>query len=239
MLARTVAAPGAVVCAALTLYAVVPYGAAGQKTANAQIVPAPGERAPAADAGEPEKPSLTEQQQELLSGQKWQDWVGNGTGVWVSVDEQMCRIVRAGKIVWQAPCATAAAGTGAKMDSQKTPLGWHSVKKKIGGDATAGQVFRSGQPTKEIWKPGQKTKEDLVLTRVLWLTGEEPGKNLGGDVDSYSRYIYIHGTNEEEKIGTPSSHGCVRLRNADAIEAFDLIAEGTPVLITETTATPQ
>ncbi|MBM3290086.1 MAG: L,D-transpeptidase, partial [Candidatus Hydrogenedentes bacterium] len=65
------------------------------------------------------------------------------------------------------------------------------------------------------------------------LTGEEPGKNLGGSVDSYSRYIYIHGTNEEEKIGTPASHGCVRLKNADVIAAYDLLAESTPVLITE------
>ena len=234
MLARNIAAPGAFVCAALTIYAVAPYGAAGAKSSEAKQPTETAERAPAAVSLGPEQPTLTDQQQDLLSSQKWADWVGNGTGVWVSVDEQMFRIVRAGQIVWQAPCATAAAGTGSKMNSQKTPLGWHSVKKKVGGGAPLGQVFRSAQPTKEIWKPGQKSKEDLVLSRLLWLSGEEPGKNLGGDVDSYSRYIYIHGTNEEEKIGTPSSHGCVRLRNADVIEAFDLIPENAPVLITET-----
>lgn len=151
----------------------------------------------------------------------------------MSVDEQVLRVIHGDEIVWQAPCATAANGTGSKMDSYKTPLGWHSVKRKIGQDAPIGQVFRSAQATKEIWKPGHPSKEDLVLTRILWLTGEEPGKNLGGDVDSYSRYIYIHGTNEEEKIGTPSSHGCIRLKNVDVVKVFDLIAEGTPVLITE------
>jgi hypothetical protein len=150
------------------------------------------------------------------------------------------RIVRGNEILWQAQCATAAAGTGSQANSYKTPLGWHSVKKKVGADAQLGQVFRNAQPTKEVWKPGQETKEDLVLTRILWLTGVEPGKNLGGNVDSYSRYIYIHGTNEEEKIGTPSSHGCIRLRNTDVVEAFDRIPEGTPVLITESAdTTPQ
>lgn len=232
MLVRRVAAPGAFACVALGLYVVMPYGSADPKKQE------PTELAAAAppDSGAPVMSTLSEQQIALLNQHKWDTWVGDGLGVWVTVDEQMFRIVRDGQIVWQAQCATAAAGTGSQMNSYKTPLGWHSVKKKIGGDAPLGQVFRSAKATKEIWKPGQATKEDLVLTRVLWLTGEEPGKNLGGSVDSYSRYIYIHGTNEEEKIGTPSSHGCVRLRNADVIEAYNLIPEGTRVLITQTGA---
>ena len=73
-----------------------------------------------------------------------------------------------------------------------------------------------------------------MLTRLLWLTGEEPGVNQGGNVDSYNRYIYIHGTNDEAKIGTPSSHGCIRLRNDDVIEAYKLIPANARVLITET-----
>ena len=236
---RNAAAPGAFACAAITLYMTISYGAEDPKNPAPANSAAFAGAAPLADEGAPADQPLTDQQSAFLSSQKWESWVGNATGVWVSVDEQVFRVVRAGKVIWQAPCATAATGTGSQMNSQKTPLGWHSVKKKIGAGAPSGQVFRSAQPTKEIWRPGQQTKEDLVLTRVLWLTGEEPGKNLGGDVDSYSRYIYIHGTNEEEKIGTPSSHGCVRLKNADAIAAFDLIAEGMPVLITESKASAE
>lgn len=232
MLVRRVAAPGAFACVALGIYAVMPYGNADPKEEKPTELAA----APLSDPSTPVIPVLSEDQRALLSDAKWDTWAGDGLAVWVSVDEQMFRIVRAGQVVWQAQCATAAAGTGSQMNSYKTPLGWHSVKKKIGGDAPVGQVFRSAKATKEVWKPGQATKEDLVLTRVLWLTGEEPGKNLGGSVDSYSRYIYIHGTNEEEKIGTPSSHGCIRLRNADVIEAYNLIPEGTRVLITQTGA---
>lgn len=233
MFVRNVAAPSAFVCAALALYAVAPYGANGSGDTPLVETQGTGEGTGSDDSGDPVSTELTDSQVELLNGLKWDRWVGGGTGVWVSVDEQVLRIVRDGKVVWQVPCATAAKGTGSKMNSYQTPLGWHSVKKKVGDGAPSGQVFRGAQATKEIWKPGQETKEDLVLTRILWLTGEEPGKNLGGDVDSYSRYIYIHGTNEEEKIGTPSSHGCVRLKNADVIKAYELIPEGTPVLITE------
>lgn len=233
MLVRNVAAPSAFVCAALTLYAVVPYGASNPDSRQIAEAKSADEGDASGEAGDPVSPSLPEAQLAVLAGHKWESWVGGGLGVWVSVDEQILRIIRDGRVLWQAPCATAANGTGSKMNSHKTPLGWHSVKRKVGANAPLGQVFRSAQATKEIWKPGQVTKEDLVLTRILWLTGEEPGKNLGGDVDSYSRFIYIHGTNEEEKIGTPSSHGCVRLKNADVVTAYDLIPEGTPVLITE------
>ena len=233
ILPRSVAAPGAFVGAALVIYAVSPFGAADSQQGDA---PAPQEQLVSAniDATEPTKPSLSDQQLAILDQYKWDDWVGNGLGVWISVDEQMFRVIHEKNVVWETQCGTAEKGTGSQMNSNKTPLGWHSVKKKVGDGAPIGQVFRSATPTKEIWKSGQKTKEDLVLTRILWLSGEEPGKNLGGNVDSYSRYIYIHGTNEEEKIGTPSSHGCVRLRNADVIEAFSLVPQGAHILITET-----
>ena len=94
-------------------------------------------------------------------------------------------------------------------------------------------VFRARAATKEIWKPGDQSDEDLVLTRLLWLSGEEPGKNQGGNVDSHARYIYFHGTNDEDLIGQPASHGCIRLRNAAVIEFYDLIPLGTKVVITE------
>jgi lipoprotein-anchoring transpeptidase ErfK/SrfK len=179
---------------------------------------------------------LTQQQQAVLIAHGWENRVGEALAVWVSVEKQVFRVVRAGRVLLEVPCATAARGTGSHKNSHKTPLGWHSVKTKVGAGAPWGQVFRNSRPVNEVWKPGQKANEDLVLTRLLWLTGEEPGKNKGGEVDSYQRFIYIHGTNEEDRIGTPSSHGCVRLRNDDVITAFDLIPEGTLVLITKESA---
>ena len=173
---------------------------------------------------------------DILSAHGWQERVGGGLGVWVSLDEQMFRLIQGGKVVWQARCATSERGAGSGQGSLKTPLGWHSMLRKTGEDAPWGQVFRSGTATNEVWQPGMSTVEDLVLSRVLFLTGEEPGLNKGGNVDSYGRYIYIHGTNDEPRIGTPSSHGCIRLMNDDVIEVYSLIPEGTPVLMTEVKA---
>ena len=170
-----------------------------------------------------------------LAEQGWDERVGERLGIWVSVEEQVFRLVEKGEVCWEVPCSTAANGTGSAMGSKKTPLGWHVVSRKIGEDAPVGQVFRGRAPTKEIWKPGQDTQEDLVLTRILILDGLEPGKNKGGNVDSLKRYIYVHGTNDEERIGTPASHGCVRLRNEDVVSAFERIAVDTPLLITERT----
>ncbi|MEK7795316.1 MAG: L,D-transpeptidase [Candidatus Hydrogenedentota bacterium] len=176
---------------------------------------------------------LTSEQLELLNGCGWEKWAGHDPAVWISAGEQMLRVIECGKVTYQAQCATAKNGVGGEMDSLKTPLGWHSVAQKIGAGAPWGQVFRSREATREIWKPGDDVSEDLVLTRVLVLQGEEPGINKGGDVDSLARYIYIHGTNDEANIGVPSSHGCIRLLNDDVMEAFDIIQEGAWVLITE------
>lgn len=176
---------------------------------------------------------LSKDQRSYLASYGWSHRVGNGRGVWVSVDEQMLRIVENGYVIWEARCSTAKNGAGSAMGSFQTPLGWHSIAKKAGKNAPWGRIFRGGHPTRAVWKPGDDTSEDLVLTRILFLTGEEPGKNKGGNVDSLARRIYIHGTNAEEDIGTPVSHGCVRLRNDDIIEAFDLVPKGAPVLITQ------
>ena len=176
--------------------------------------------------------ALTDAQRERLEAHGWPDWVGNGRGVWVSIPEQMFRIIENGRILWQAKCSTSANGPGSEMDSYKTPLGWHAVASKIGEGAPWGRVFRSRQPTSAIWKPGELTDEDLVLTRILTLDGQEPGKNKNGNVDTLARHVYIHGTNAEELIGTPASHGCIRLTNDDVIAAFDRIPEGACVLIT-------
>ena len=176
---------------------------------------------------------LSPEQIAFLEQTGWAERTKGQMAVWVSVDEQMLRLIDKGEVVFQARCATAEKGSGFLMDSLQTPLGWHTVAKKIGDNARWGQVFRSRIPTREVWQPGEDVTEDLVLTRILWLTGSERGKNKGGNVDSYNRSIYIHGTNDETRIGTPSSHGCIRLTNDDVIEAFSLIPETTPILITD------
>lgn len=176
---------------------------------------------------------LTDKQADLLEKAEWSKRVKEGPGVWVSVSEQKLRVVEGGRLLWEARCSTAKNGIGSEMDSNKTPLGWHSVAEKFGQNAPWGQVFREKKPNGEQWKPGQEVEQDLVLTRLIALSGEEPGRNKGGKVDSYARCIYIHGTNDEERIGTPTSHGCVRLTNDDAILAFERIPVGAPVLIAE------
>jgi len=154
-------------------------------------------------------------------------------GIWVSVQEQRLRLIESGQVVLDVPCSTAARGVGCEKDSYKTPTGWHAVHQKLGDGAPWGQVFRWREATEEVWKPGDVVKEDLVLTRILVLRGEQPGHNQGGDVDSLSRHIYIHGTNDEEQVGRPVSYGCVRLTNDDVIRVFNRVPVNTPVLITE------
>lgn len=168
----------------------------------------------------------------------WMDRVVSSRGVWVCVQRQMMYILDGLELVWQAPVATGATGTGFVWGSNQTPLGWHRVDEKFGDNAPWGQIFRARGRTAQIWQPGDDVEEDLVLTRILWLEGEEPGVNRGYNaagelVDSKRRYIYIHGTNGEADIGTPSSHGCIRMLNDDVILAYDMIPVGTPVLITE------
>jgi len=176
---------------------------------------------------------LTTDQWNRLSSNDWAVRVGDGLGVWVSVKDQMFRVIKGTGLLFETPCSTAAKGSGSKANSYQTPLGWHGVAEKFGEGALWGQVFREKRAANEIWKRGGPVKEDLVLTRVLTLRGEEPGKNKGGDVDSFDRNIYIHGTNDEENIGKPASHGCVRLTNDDVIAAYEIIPLDTPVLITE------
>jgi hypothetical protein len=99
----------------------------------------------------------------------------------------------------------------------------------------AGTAFRGRRPTGEIWSPELEVAQpgrDWVLTRILWLCGLESGRNRGGDVDTFRRYIYIHGTPEDQPMGEPRSHGCIRMRNADVIELFERVAAGTRIHIT-------
>jgi lipoprotein-anchoring transpeptidase ErfK/SrfK len=132
-----------------------------------------------------------------------------------------------GRVTRSFPVSTAKNGTGSEPDSHKTPLGWHRICQKIGEHADSGTHFIGRQPTGRIWKSTDPVEEkNLVLTRILWLDGEEDHNKTSKD-----RYIYIHGTNREDLIGTPASAGCVCLKNSDVIELYDLIPVGTRVEI--------
>jgi len=119
-------------------------------------------------------------------------------------------------------------------NSMGTPLGLHEIAERIGSGQPSGTVFRSRMPTglhySEI-PAGEADARNLVTSRILWLRGLEPGVNSGGDVDTYSRYVYIHGTQREERIGEPLSAGCVLMRNSDVIELYDAVRTGDLVWI--------
>jgi len=152
----------------------------------------------------------------------------------VSITEQKLYLVEDGETLKQYPISTSVYGIGSKAGSNKTPLGKHKVISKFGQGAPLGAIFRSRINTGRvatIYTDDTDLEEDDVTTRILRLTGLEPGKNQGPGVDSFSRYIYIHGTPEEGLIGQPASHGCIRMKNTDVIELFDLVEEGTVVMI--------
>jgi lipoprotein-anchoring transpeptidase ErfK/SrfK len=127
-------------------------------------------------------------------------------------------------------------GVGERNGSYCTPRGQHVVRAKIGADQPANTVFVERRPTGEIYSPalsGQFPRRDWILTRILWLSGCEPGRNRLGKVDTMRRAIYIHGSPDTAEMGKPGSHGCIRMRNQDVIELFDLVPPGTPVVIEE------
>jgi hypothetical protein len=128
------------------------------------------------------------------------------------------------------PVSTSRYGVGNRESSFMTPPGVHRVGEKFGHAAPAWRIFRDRIDTGEDFRPGDAA-DCLVLTRILWLEGLEDGVNRGPGIDSHERYIYIHGTSNEEAIGRPASHGCVCMRNSDVIELFDSVEEGTIVLI--------
>ena len=130
--------------------------------------------------------------------------------------------------------STASNGPGEQRNSGCTPRGLHRVRIRIGAGCPQGTVFVGRRATGEIYDAElarQHPERDWILTRILWLTGLEPGGNRGGRVDSLRRYIYIHGCPDTEPMGRPCSHGCIRMRNADLIELFDSVQTGTLVEI--------
>ncbi len=127
------------------------------------------------------------------------------------------------------PISTSKYGIGNRTGSGKTPLGKHYIKNKIGDGAPERMIFKGRQSTGQLAEINQEGAGDLVTTRIMWLKGLEPGINSGHRIDSYQRYIYIHGTVEENKIGQPASHGCVRMYNSEVIDLFERVKEGSRV----------
>jgi lipoprotein-anchoring transpeptidase ErfK/SrfK len=152
------------------------------------------------------------------------------TVIVVDVKKQKMKIVIDGKQVLEYVISTSKFGIGNIENSFKTPLGVHRVAEKYGDSAPAGRIFKDRLDTGANWKPGLPP-DDYVLTRILRLEGLEPGVNKGPGIDSFERYIYIHGTWQEDKVGTPISHGCVVMKNKDVIDLYDRVKEGTIVFI--------
>jgi len=148
--------------------------------------------------------------------------------------QQMDLMDEQGQIIRQYLVSTAKNGTGQKNGSFCTPLGKHIIRAKIGTSQPVNTVFIKRRPTGEVYSPelaAQFPKRDWILTRILWLSGREPGFNRLGPVDTMRRYIYIHGTPDSVEMGEPGSIGCIRMRNSDLVALFDQVSAGTPVEI--------
>lgn len=155
----------------------------------------------------------------------------------ISISQQMLTLFdEFGGVKAKYLVSTAANGTGCIKNSGCTPLGAHIIRAKIGANAPENAVFVGRRFTGEICTPelmAQFPARDWILTRILWLSGKELGKNRLGDVDTMQRYIYIHGSPDSAEMGKVGSHGCVRMRNKDIVELYDLVTVGTSVVIAE------
>jgi lipoprotein-anchoring transpeptidase ErfK/SrfK len=152
----------------------------------------------------------------------------------VSIASQRLDLLDGNTRIRSYPVSTAANGPGEQAGSYCTPRGRHRIRAKVGAGLPIGAVLRGRRPTGEIcddatWRAAPD--RDWILTRILWLCGEEPGVNRGGQVDTFRRYVYIHGTPDAVELGRPGSRGCIRMRNRDVAELFELARVGTKVLI--------
>ena len=154
--------------------------------------------------------------------------------LFVSIKEQKLYHIKEDKIIKEYVISSSAYGIGSEAGSNKTPLGLHKVNQKYGektpiNGRMVGRVFYGEIAT--IYTNNSKSKTDDITSRIFWLEGLEKGKNKGKEIDSYKRYIYIHGTSEEGRLGKPASHGCIRMKNKEVIDLYSLIEVGTLVLI--------
>lgn len=143
----------------------------------------------------------------------------------VRVSDQTARLYLSGALKKQFTISTAANGTGSEAESGKTPLGLLRVSEKFGDGMPAGTVFKDREPTGQIWQPGDPGT-NLILTRILWLEGCE-----AHNANTKDRYIYLHGTKNEDRLGTPMSQGCINFSNRDIVEVYDLMPVGSLVEI--------
>ena len=145
----------------------------------------------------------------------------------VRVKEQVADVFRKGELIRTFQVSTGKNGLGSERGSLKTPMGKLRVAQKVGAGHPIGTVFKERVPTGEIWSAdGPPVDQDLITTRILWLEGLEPH-----NANTWERMVYFHGTNQEHLIGTPASHGCIRLTNRDVLEFFDLVPEGAEVQV--------
>ncbi len=152
--------------------------------------------------------------------------------IYVSICEQKLYLFSNNNLIKIFDVSTSRAKPSCVKNSLGTPNGLHKIDGKIGDSMPLTTVFRSRIPCGLVSEQSpQEQEKNLITTRIMRLRGLEDGINVGGDVDTYERFVYIHGTNQEDKIGTPNSHGCVLLRNGDVVELFDVVKDGTLVLI--------
>jgi hypothetical protein len=164
----------------------------------------------------------------------WSMAIDASTSIDIEISSQRLFLKENGQIIRSYPVSSSSFGEGQIENSFKTPYGKHKIKTKIGTNVNKNNFFISRQHIPQsatiIHEPID-SKDDFITSRIMWLEGEEEGFNRGGSVDSFKRYIYIHGTHEEGLIGQKASHGCIRMLNHDVIELFELVSEGTVVNI--------
>ena len=152
----------------------------------------------------------------------------------IDLSRQSLRLYQGRTLLREYRVSTAQKGAGEKNGSFQTPRGQHVIRAKIGAGQPAGTVFVRRRPTGEVWSRELHEKypgRDWILTRILWLSGTERGKNRLGDVDTMRRYVYIHGSHDHAEMGKPGSIGCIRMRSPDIAELFELVPPYTPVEI--------
>ncbi len=154
----------------------------------------------------------------------------------INIADQCLRLLNGEQLLKEYIISTAKNGPGEQLDSECTPRGTHIITEKFGEGCEINSVFIARIPTGELYHPEMRKQypdRDWILTRILWLSGTEPGRNQGGKVDSHDRYIYIHGSPDDIEMGKPGSRGCIRMRNEDVIELFNQVGVNTRVTILE------
>jgi lipoprotein-anchoring transpeptidase ErfK/SrfK len=162
--------------------------------------------------------------------------MSEGPRIEIDLASQRLRLLEGGRVRARYDVSTAVRGAGEEHGSERTPRGLHVIRAKIGAGLPRGAVLVGRRPTGEIWSPELQAthpRRDWILTRILWLSGKERGRNRLGNVDSMRRFIYIHGSPETATMGRPGSHGCIRMRNDDILALFDAVPVGTEVHIAE------